>query len=428
MTLSRYGTILRDAAQWNRGTELLSAAVAFHQYRLAPKRHVGDEFVGLLNIARKSPPRLVKRFIAAEVERMRPALNSWSTAATESAALVTPLELSSTTILKVPAHNEKGVLFVATEGDLVVLLRHPKLSAITSSYLIVVASAWSPPDFAKYVETIGRFQDPLFVVISNWADLEYYRYLSPWVQPIPVLTSDFLNPDLFAPKDARERDIDIIMVAGWGRYKRHWLLFEALRKMPSSLRVVLVGANNQQRTVEDVKKLAVAFGVKQDLEFLSGIPVSEVHALQCRARISAQFSSREGACVAIAESLMANTPVAMMRDAHVGAKKHINDRTGVLCSQCSIGKQLSDFLDSSDSFSARAWAVANISSDKSHRVLNDHLKTYVTDSGSRWSTDIARFYWNYFGVHYFQEDNVDGLLRAVDELKQSLGVVLRDSA
>ncbi len=98
------------------------------------------------------------------------------------------------------------------------------------------------------MDSVGKFQDPLFVVISNWADVDYYRYLSPWVRPIPVLTSDFLNPDIFSPKDARERDIDIIMVAGWGRYKRHWLLFEALRNMRPDLRVVMVGANNQGRT------------------------------------------------------------------------------------------------------------------------------------------------------------------------------------
>ncbi len=127
MTLSRYGTIIGDQARWNRGTELLSAALAFARYQSAIGRPAGDRLTALLNIARKSPPRLLLKFIADEVTRMRPALGSWSKARTGTGTREATIHLPSTTMLKMSAPSEKGVLFVATEGDLVVLLRHPRL-------------------------------------------------------------------------------------------------------------------------------------------------------------------------------------------------------------------------------------------------------------------------------------------------------------
>src|SRR5690606_32974638 len=142
---------------------------------------------------------------------------------------------------------------------------------------------------------------------------------------------------------------------------------------PRNLHVVLVGSPSGGRTMQDVKDEARLFGVRQDLVFFEALPITQVNELQARARTAVIFSAREGACVAITESMFANTPVGAMRDAHVGAVRHINNVTGVLFSRRNLYRQLGNFLDNAEAFEPRKWAVTHISCHQSSKLLNDVL-------------------------------------------------------
>ena len=72
------------------------------------------------------------------------------------------------------------------------------------------------------------------------------------------------------------------------------------------------------------------------------------------------LSQREGSCVSTTECFFAGTPVAMMRDAHVGSRAYINERTGILLSRRGMARALGRFLDESERFSPREWAEANV--------------------------------------------------------------------
>lgn len=310
------------------------------------------------------------------------------------------LTLASTIIVKRPSIGMKGVIFFATESDFQALAFSGRLSNVMEEYYCVVASAWSPPAYDKFIDVIGFSKDPVFVLISNWRDLEYYSNLQPFICPLPVFVCDWLKPSLFHPRPAIERDIDIVMVAGWGQYKRHWLLFKALKDMPRNLKVVLIGANNEGRTVTDVKEEAYSFGVKQDIQFLSNLPVDEVHKYQGRSKISAQLSRREGSCIAVTEALMSGTPVGMMSDAHVGSKRHINSETGVLLDSRNIGRQMNKFLDEFEQYNSRDWAEKSISYTQSITTVNTILKNYCQDSKIFWGDSLTPVYWNYFKFWY----------------------------
>ena len=334
--------------------------------------------------------------------------------------------LPATMVLKAPgANGEKGVLFLANEGQYDLVLAHGVHAALARDYYCVVASAWSPPAYHKFVRAAESGPDPLFVGISNEDDLAGLEILAPWVQPVPLLSADWLNPDDFHPLPRAERDIDVVMVAGWGSYKRHWLLFEALRHMRRDLRVVLVGANNGARTVEHVKAEARAFGVRQDVEFHTALPVQQVYALQCRARIALQLSVREGSCVAVTEAFFADTPVGMMADAHVGTKRHINAETGVLLRHHGLARQVEAFLADADRFAPRAWAARTISYHQSCAALNAQLRRHAEATGKPWTRDIAPFFRRYFTPWYAEPAAAATFAPAADALREQLGVRLR---
>ena len=333
-------------------------------------------------------------------------------------------QLTTSLLLKAPGPNgEKGVLYSSFEYNWMRLVLHHDARAFFSEYLLVGASSGSPPDYAAFANLAGLSPDPIFVGVSNPADMAAYQLMSPVIRAVPLMASDWINPDHYAPKPRAHREIDILMVANWLRLKRHWLLFEALRTMRRDLRVVLVGRNATGRTEKDLRAEAKAFGVRQELEIHTNIPYEEVTRHECDARISLLFSYREGSCVAPAECLFADTPVGMMRDAHVGSKAYINSRTGLLFDRHRLGHALSRFLEESDRFTPRAWALENISCHHSSRRLNELLRDHARSVGQPWTRDLAPLCWRYVPAYVDPADE-SRMAPAVEELCRRHGVEL----
>jgi glycosyltransferase involved in cell wall biosynthesis len=331
--------------------------------------------------------------------------------------------LTNALVLKAPAGNsEFGVLYVPFEYNWMRLLRNYDVRRLLSEYVMVGATSWSPTDFSHMVSFAGIPRHPLFVGISHESDIAAYNLFAPLVRPLPLLASDWVNP-VFYQDRGTARDIDIIMVANFSRFKRHWLLFNALRRMPRNLRVVLVGIEAPGRTAQDLRDEAAAFGVTQSLEIVANAKMDEVTRLQQTARVSVVFSRREGSCVAVAESMMADVPVGLFHDAHIGSKRYINQQTGTLFSYDRVDRQLLAFIERSDTFKPRAWALGNITAQQSSKRMNDTLKEYALSAGLPWTSDIAGLCWRPRAM-YLREADATRLEPARETLRESYGLEL----
>ena len=109
----------------------------------------------------------------------------------------------------------------------------------------------------------------------------------------------------------------------------------------------------------------------------------------CRAKTSVILSRREGSCVAVAESLFADTPVALLEKAEVGSRAFINPATGRLLSDGNLARQLTEFVAASDACAARRWAEENISCFESSRILNEAVRRRMIAEGQEWTMDLA---------------------------------------
>lgn len=332
--------------------------------------------------------------------------------------------LSTSLVLKAPRAGEKGVLYCSFEYNWMRLVAHHDARAILSEYYLVGASSYSPTDYAVLAAFAGLSRDPIFIGVSNHTDVQQLAVMRPVVEPLPLLASDWVDPGFYSPKPQRERTIDILMVAGWHPVKRHWLLFEALREMPKGLRVVLVGRNGGGRTENDVRAEARAFGVRQELELYSNLEIGEVAALQCDARVSLVFSRREGSCVAVTESLFAGSPVGMMDDAHVGSRAYLNEQTGMVFSRRGLARSLQRFVEQSERFAPRAWAIENISCHRSSQRLNAILRDWSLRTKRPWTEDIAPLCWRYVPC-YLDPADEQRLAPAVSELRRTHGVEIK---
>ncbi len=287
--------------------------------------------------------------------------------------------------------KEKGVILVSFEYNLPPLLRAHGSAALLRDYTIVCAPSWSPTHFQAYWTMAHIPGGDVFFMISNQADIGWFQRLNSGTHVLPLFISSWVDPEPFKPLPRKDRPIDILMVANWAPFKRHWVLFKALQNMRRDLRVVLVGQPETGRTKEHILAEAKLFGVQDRIEIRERLPITEVNALQCSSKITLVLSKREGSCVVVAESMFADTPVGLVEGAHIGSAAFINDQTGMFLNESRMSSDLSRFLERAQDFRPRAWALQNISCFESAKRLNASLREHALKNGQQWTVDAAPF-------------------------------------
>jgi glycosyltransferase involved in cell wall biosynthesis len=308
--------------------------------------------------------------------------------------------INRTIVLKAPRPNgEKGVMLVMFEYNWLRLLANVKdLDYLSDRFDIVLSTSWSPTDYALLALALQSLRGTVFIQACNYGEIPWIEGFSPRLKCLPCIACDWINPDCYQPKPHAERQTDILMVANWAPFKRHWQFFEALSRMPRSLRITMIGQEEGSHTLAMLREQASLFGVKQDINFVENITIDDVTRHQCDSKISLILSRREGCCVAAVESLFANSPLGMMRDAHVGPKAYINDETGVLLTPDRMDLQLQRFLDNAKGFQARAWATQNVSCLSSIAKVNAFFRSQAQERNLPWTTDLRTPYWRPYPI------------------------------
>lgn len=320
-----------------------------------------------------------------DLDRIRPLLVGDDFEQIRKAAILKPYNAET---------GEPGVVFISFEYEWAKLLGARNLEAFSKQYLLVVSPTWTPPHSAVNCLFPQIFPAPVYCLISNDTDLETFPRLSDNYRMIDLFASSWVDPGLFHPVPTSEKDIDLVMLANFGAYKRHHALFRVIADLPKEWRIVLVGQPNGGRTSDVLLAEAAAFGVRDRIELRERVSDEEVCELLCRARISLICSRREGSCVAVVESMFADTPTGLLNGAQIGSARFINSSTGAFLDESNLGQELVDFHQKAESMSPRSWCLENgLSAEGSSAKLNDFL---ASDSKSRnlpWTSDIEPMHW-----------------------------------
>lgn len=308
------------------------------------------------------------------------------------------VEVNKAAILKLPSIDEKGVVFVSFESqwEKLLALGPKRLAAFASEYDLVVAPTWSPPHSVTNLVFPRLFPGALPCTISNLLDLQIFPRLHSSYLPVELFASSWVHPELYQPRARIDRDIDLLMVANFGRYKRHHVLFAALARIPREKRprVVLVGQPHGSRTADVLLQEMDDYGVRDCITLRSRISDAEVVDILCRSKAALITSLREGSCVAVVESMMADTPLALLKGAHIGSSAFLNEQTGRWLDEDKLHIQLPQFIAEAGSFSPRRWLLENgVECHASTQTLNQHLRVRAAASGIPWTTDLAEHHW-----------------------------------
>jgi glycosyltransferase involved in cell wall biosynthesis len=288
--------------------------------------------------------------------------------------------------------REKGVLYVSFEQEWFKLLLYADMKEFSDRYSLVVAPSHDPHNLLNYAFA-AFYPDRIFTQISNASDADVLPRISAKFAIVPLYASSWVLPELFQTKPLAQRDVDLIMVANFGKYKRHLALFAALQRMSPKRRVLLCGQDQGARTPETLRLEAAYYGVADRIAIQSNSTYPQVTAAMCRARAGVILSRREGSCVAVVESMFAGAPIGLLRTAMVGSRAFVNQKTGVFLDDDLLAEQLETLIENAGSFSARQYAEENLSCHHSSRKLNEVLRQHTLAAGQEWTLDIAPMCW-----------------------------------
>jgi glycosyltransferase involved in cell wall biosynthesis len=293
------------------------------------------------------------------------------------------------------SRRERGVLLISFERQWIKLLHFDCAQAVQERYILVLGPSWTPPHSCGVTAFPKLYPDRMFSTISQDDDMNTLPRLSEKIIPVQLLASNWVVPDQFSPLPRQQRDVDIVMVATFGKYKRHHALLRAMSRMPKTVRVLLIGTNGDDLDAAGIRALARAWGVEDMLVDVRSEDYAGATRAFCQARISVIMSKREGSCQAVVESMYGNTPVGILSDAELGSRKYVNEHTGAFLREKHLAEDILALLDRSYSMSPRDWVMDNkLSCYDSTRILNDTIRDQAVSNGEEWTKDIVPHAWN----------------------------------
>lgn len=329
-------------------------------------------------------------------------------------------KLSRTIILKAPGENgEKGVIFVYFEYNWMKLLSGiESFEIFNRQYEVIFAASWSPTNFDMLALALSKIKGNIYVQPANFDDVKVLEAYHPRIKCLDSLACDWVHPRYFTPLPQVGRDIDILMVANWAPFKRHWEFFKVLARMPADLKVTCVGQPEGKHGLEQIKNLKDHYKVPQQIDFFQSLKIGEVTDLQCRSKINVILSLREGGCVAGPEALFAGAALAMRGDACIGSMAYINEETGIRLVAGRIAEQLMDLLERSVSMTPHQWAGKYISSTRTTHKLNAFFAKEAEIDGRPWESDLVEMCYRPYPT-YVNENDKEKLRSSYEALYQA---------
>jgi len=294
-------------------------------------------------------------------------------------------------VLKSPGPNEKGVILLRYLFVYPLFAKFFDLDAITQKYYIALEPTWSGYCDLQILP-YTQLAHPVFVGSIEPRETQFIENLQSNLVPVHFSNNTWLDHRQFMPLPGVEKDIDIIMVASWAKYKRHWAFFAALKKLRDrgkKPKVVLIGGP-LELTLDDIRRQAEWYGVSDLVELHEYLSPAEVNRFFNRAKVHVLWSRREGWNRAIIEGMLAGVPCIVRQGHNYGHHyAHINSQTGRFSTEKSLPNELADMIEHYDRYSPREWVMANMTAQRSALLLSEAVKAKALEAGEVWTRDVV---------------------------------------
>lgn len=266
------------------------------------------------------------------------------------------------TVVAPHTENSKGVIVIAYSYYFVIFLKAFNIINISKRYHIVLEPSWNGM-CDPAILAFSYIKEPVFVMAYEDRDYNFINELKSNLVAVRLSANWFIDKNKFKdclPKE--NRDIDIIMVAAWAKFKRHDVFFKAIKKLRDeghNYKITLVGYPNDLER-KDIIKLAEKIGINDQITIYEWISSTEVSELLGRAKVNIIWSRFEGLNRAIIEGMFCNTPCIIRDGFNFGMKyPYINRETGEYSSESGLSDKIREVIKNFDNYSPRKYVLSN---------------------------------------------------------------------
>jgi glycosyltransferase involved in cell wall biosynthesis len=386
--LLAYSTCLMAEILWLLHRDSRSVALLAQVHRSALSRRASSRVLKRLGGNSSSS---VSTF---QIERVR---NAWVRLAKASIDMTSPHVTSDALlggrvlVVKAASSDERGVIIADYSYVFPILANNYDIRAIAARYHIVLEPSWSgfcTPEL-MCIDAMGVHA---FVQASEPRDADLLRQLSHNLTPVPISSNWWIDHRVFYPSREPTKDIDIIMVAAWASFKRHWAVFSALRKLKSQgriLRLALVGYPSDL-TINDLLSYARAMGVQDQVDVYENIPPERVAAMFRRSRVHLLWSRKEGVNKAVIEAMLAGVPTVVRNGFNYGYEyPFINSQTGSFSTEKELPRTLIRLLQDCEGMSPRDWVMDHMTCQHATEILEEAIRAYAITRGEAWTHGLV---------------------------------------
>ena len=308
-------------------------------------------------------------------------------------------------VVKAARPGERGVLTIHYSYTFPLLARLFDLKAITDRYFLVLEPSWNGycvPDILLY----SRLGVPVFVETIEPRDRDLLTSLDSNLFPVFPVSSNCWVDHRFADRlPSVTRDIDVIMIAAWAKFKRHWRFFKALaelRRRGHRLKVALVGYPLEM-SQNDIIAEARLYGVDDQLEIFERISRDQLAVLLSRSKIHVLWSRREGSNKAMVEAMLSDVPTIVREGFNYGHKYwHINAQTGAFVRERDLPDAILQMIDQRATYSPRSWILEHMTCQWAMATVEAAVRDKALQLGEKWTEGLTvkvntldtQEYWN----------------------------------
>ena len=294
-------------------------------------------------------------------------------------------------VIKPRSETERGVLVLKYNYTFSHMNRFFDIDRVASAYYVVLEPSWSGYcnlDILQFCSVSA----PIFVEAAEPRDAAFIRSVGANLIALPLASNWWVDHRIFRPLPGTRKDTDVVMIATWARYKRHFEFFRVLgglRRRGRRLRVSLIGYPGDM-TRHDVAEMAAFFGVADQVDLHEDIPQTRVNQLINRAKVSLIWSLKEGVNRAIIESMFAGVPCILRDGFNYGYKyPYVNEQTGCFTSEADLPQTLLGAIRDYARFSPRSWVAANMTCQRATALLEEVIAARARALGEPWSGGIT---------------------------------------
>lgn len=186
----------------------------------------------------------------------------------------------------------------------------------------------------------------LILTGAEWQSREVEQRHPGMLTAVMPVGPEFGSPETFYPMGLA-KTYDVIYVAAAQAYKRHDILFEALDRMPRTIKGLCVCGYGE--LAEALRQRAASLGINVDFVGPPGVDFAEVNRLMNLSRVGVVCGVDDGAPAILTEYMLAGLPVLANADLRCGLQ-YISPATGRAASAGNFHEVLADILARADEF------------------------------------------------------------------------------